>query len=220
MSSTSEGATLKPTLNVRQGWSPHSHLHWSGLRLSLPVFQAYFSKSFHWQCPPPYPWKTGKFSLPLKGLWLWLWSSLLLLPTLAHVWRRSLAICLRQVASSRETLSLKFHHTTGDFSVCYESFLGPNFSKYTVGRTNQVFRMPKVSNCPANTTWVITESFADFSFPQWSPSVRAKCGTTTSPCVELANLLQKKILVTDFSSQKTLPSSLFNCPQSLTFQAL
>lgn len=164
-SSTSEGILQRH--HVRQGCSPHSCLHWSGLRLNLPVFLGIFFQVFSLRVSTTVPLEDcGKFSLPLRGLGLWLWSPLLLFPTLAHVWRRSPTICLRQVASSRETLSLKFHHTTGDFSVCYESFLGPDFSKYTVGRTNQVFRMPKVSNCPANTTWPATESFAEFSSPQ------------------------------------------------------
>lgn len=98
---------------------------------------------------------------------------------------------------------------TGDFSVCYESFLVLYFSKHTVGKPNQVFKMLEVSNCPANPhglwklCWLLT--------PSVGSSVRAR--PPQAHVENRQNFHRRKWLVTDCSSQKVLPSGLLNLPQ-------
>lgn len=115
----------------------------------------------------------GKFSLPFRALGPWFLVS----SGCSQPWRMSRGWVWPSVwgrSNHQERLCLlNSIIRTGGFSVCYKSFLVPYFSKHTVGKTNQVFRMPEVSNCPANPTWPLRAVLISHSLsegPLWGPS--------------------------------------------------
>lgn len=122
------------------------HLNCGRLWEIQSTLQGFGTLVFGFQCCSQ-PWRMS------RG---WVWPS---------VWGRS---------NHQERLCLlnSIIRTEG-FSVCYKSFLVPYFSKHTVGKTNQVFRMPEVSNCPANPTWPLRAVLISHSLsegPLWGPS--------------------------------------------------